>query len=341
GIDSASKLVEQAFGSVSGHYIGNGGLFSWDPIYPKATPVIYKPGDPADTTAKVKRAAKYCGAADVGVCELNPRWVYSNEGGPENRPMVFEDGYDKPKFLKDKVVIPSSYKYAVVMVVPCTEEGMKCCPNALGSGSTHRAYSDMAIAAGRLATFIRDLGFGAIPMGNDTSLSTPLAIDAGLGEPCRNSLLINPTYGSAIRICKVFTDLPLVPDKPIKFGVEQFCKVCRKCAKACPIQALTLEKEKTWEGPTTSANNHGVLKWYMNPEKCWDFWEANGCCCCVCIHVCPFNKPHNKWYHRSTKWFIKHMPSLNSFWVKLDDAMGYGKQQPAEDFWRSDKYVPA
>ena len=70
-----------------------------------------------------------------------------------------------------------------------------------------------------LAEFIRILGYKAIPMGNDTSLSIPLAIDAGLGELGRHGLLITPEYGPCVRLCKVFTDLPLEPDKPIQFGV--------------------------------------------------------------------------------------------------------------------------
>ena len=78
--------------------------------------------------------------------------------------------------------------------------------------ATGVGYSRMAYAISCLAEFIRHLGYAAIPMGNDTALSIPLAVDSGLGELGRNGLLVTPQYGPCVRICKVFTDLPLATD---------------------------------------------------------------------------------------------------------------------------------
>jgi len=52
-------------------------------------------------------------------------------------------------------------------------------------------------------------------MCNDTALSIPLAIDAGLGELGRNGLLITAEYGYCIRLCKIFTNLPLIVVCPL------------------------------------------------------------------------------------------------------------------------------
>ena len=81
-----------------------------------------------------------------------------------------------------------------------------------------------------------------------------MAVDAGLGELGRNGLLISSGFGPRIRISKVLTDLPLVPDQPVDLGVRKMCEVCGKCAKACPGQAISRD-EPTMEGLTLS-NNH-------------------------------------------------------------------------------------
>ena len=44
------------------------------------------------------------------------------------------------------------------------------------------------------------------------------------------------------------TDLPLVADKPIDIGVEDFCKICRKCAMTCPTNSITFEDKVVYNG---------------------------------------------------------------------------------------------
>ena len=69
----------------------------------------------------------------------------------------------------------------------------------------------MAPSLWMVAEFIRRLGYNAIPAANDTALSIPLAVDAGLGQAGRHGLLINLKVGARCRISKIFTDLPLEP----------------------------------------------------------------------------------------------------------------------------------
>jgi reductive dehalogenase len=160
-------------------------------------------------------------------------------------------------------------------------------PSAFSNISVGLGYSKMAFIAGSLAQFIRNLGYNAIPCGNDTALSIPLAIDAGLGQLGRNGLLITPKYGPRVRIAKVLTDMPLKVEKPIQFGVTDVCNRCKKCAENCKTEAISFQ-DMTSKGPTSS-NNSGVLKWYVDPEKCYMFWNQNGAPCSTCITVCPFN----------------------------------------------------
>ena len=178
--------------------------------------------------------------------------------------------------------------------------------------------------------FIRGLGYKAIPHGNDTSLSIPLAIKAGLGELGRLGLLITKKYGCRVRISKVFTNMPLAIDEPIEFGVKQFCDVCKKCAIHCPGQAV-MYGDQTAEALNES-NNPGVMKWPLNAEKCIKFWASNKGSCTTCRMVCPFNKPKG-FIHDFSRLSIKNFPFLDRLFVEVDDLMGYGKRRRAEDFW--------
>src|SRR4030066_448546 len=108
-------------------------------------------------------------------------------------------------------------KFAIVVGVEMEWDWIKHSPYPEASAAAALGYSRMAEVASSLAKYIRALGYPALPSGNDTGQSIPLAIDAGLGELGRNGLLLSPEYGPRQRLCKVFTNLPLVPDKPIDF----------------------------------------------------------------------------------------------------------------------------
>jgi len=232
----------------------------------------YEAGDTTTMTKQIKKAAKFYGASLVGVTELDQRWVYANK-----------------RFNLEPLELPEEVKYSVVMAIEMDELGIANSPACPAAAATGLGYSKMAFTTSSLAEFIRNLGYTAIPDGNDMSLSVPLAIDAGLGQLGRNGLLITPEYGPRVRLCKVFTDLTLEPDSPIDFGVTDFCRRCRLCADACEVDAISKEDEPSWE-PACRSNNPGALKWYVNGEKCYEYWCDNGTDCSTCISVCPYNK---------------------------------------------------
>ena len=191
----------------------------------------------------------------------------------------------------------------------------------------------MAFVAGLVAAFIRGLGFRAIPCGNDTALSVPLAMAAGLGEWSRMGLLITETYGPRVRLCKVFTDLPLQHDSYQSFGAVEFCKTCKKCAIHCPSGAIS-DGEMTTEGYNLS-NHSGVLKWYIDAEKCYSFWGKNRSDCINCIRVCPFNKEPGI-LHDAIRNVIRGTTAFNRLFTWADGLFGYEKARPAAEFWNWD-----
>jgi ferredoxin len=229
----------------------------------------YVPDDVEKFTNEVKRAARLYGASIAGITRLDRRWIYSAFDGNLLR-------------------IPDEVNTAIVMGVEMDRELIKQSPSALASAAVGNGYSRMVFTTACLAEFLRDLGWQAIGCGNDTALSIPLAIDAGLGEFGRNGLLITPDFGSRLRLCKIFTDAPLVPDKPIEFGVVNFCIKCGRCASACPAGAINAG-ERTSEAICPS-NNPGVLKWPVHAEKCLRFWRTNGTSCANCISSCPLSQ---------------------------------------------------
>ena len=211
---------------------GRTGFYAWDWDgkfgYPRAQSGLkIKIDDTETNTRRVKRAAALFGASLAGVCVLDRRWIYSPaylmtpEGGKT-----------------DTNIVPEEFKYAIAIAVEMDYDGINCSPAGPASVATGLGYSKMAFTAGLLAQYIRGLGYQAIPCGNDTACSIPIAIDAGLGEIARNGLLITPEYGPRVRLAKVLTDLPLIPDRPIEFGVRDFCLICEQCAQKCPSKSI-------------------------------------------------------------------------------------------------------
>jgi reductive dehalogenase len=216
------------------------------------------------------------------------------------------------------------------MAVEMDYDLVQTSPAGGASTATGLGYSRMAIVTIMLAQFIRDLGYQAIPRGNDMALSIPIAIEAGLGELGRHGLLITEEFGPRVRLCEVLTDLPLLPDAPRFFGVREFCEKCMKCAEDCPSRAITFGEEST-EGPSVS-NNPGVFKWYIDPEQCFKYWVANGLDCSNCIRSCPFNQKAG-WHHDLVRATIKRTPMLNPLFLWFHDVVGYDKQADPGNYW--------
>lgn len=318
---NAAWNMEYGFGF--GTMRSNFGLFSWTEVSDKVKRFVETGGPVTNTpeanTLIIKKAARFFGADLVGICWAHPNLVYSHE-------------YDLMNMEHRPLELPDGCQNAIVMAVAMDYDPVRYSPDAISGASTGLGYSMQAVLANMVATFIRGLGFQAVPCGNDTALSIPLAIAAGLGELGRNGLLITEPFGPRVRIFKVFTDLPLQYDTYRPFGVTEFCKTCKKCAINCPSQAISHE-DPTMEGPSFS-NHSGVLKWYINPKKCFLFWAKNWMDCNNCVRVCPFNKPLGI-FHDAVRTVIRKMPQLNRFVVWMDSLVGYGKPIRSKDYWET------
>ncbi len=274
---------------------------------------------PEETTARIKQAARMFGAGSVGICQLDQRWIYS-------------DHFNRKEGDSQPLDIPGSYKYAVIMTIPMDYDLGKTFPAALSGAATGLGYGVGLLAANTMAQFITNLGYNAIASLNDTALSIPMAIEAGLGEYGRHGLLITPDFGPNIRLAKVFTDLPLVPDQPIEFGVKKFCQICNRCAKQCPVRAIPDGEPQ--DAPPNISSLSGIRKWTVNAEKCFKFWVGMNTDCAICIRVCPYNKDYSKWWNRIGI-LLANSP-LRKLMLWLDDQLGFGKRQAPNEWWKTD-----
>jgi reductive dehalogenase len=253
--------------------------------------------------------------------------------------IIFSDEYDEPTELEDGTkVVPRSMNRVVVMAFEIDADAYSVDASPISMAGSMNAYSRMWFTATQLAEFIRALGYNAIPMGNDTSLTQPIAIDAGLGEMSRMGIMVTPKYGPRVRLAKVLTDMPLTTDRPITFGVDEFCQICGKCAENCPSGSIMgVGEEKSYEAPPSG--HSGALKWAINGAKCQNYWMKEGAECHICIRVCPFTKPDG-WLHDATKILIgAKSGSIDSILLKLDDVSGYGPGVPGGEFWEMDDYI--
>lgn len=239
----------------------------------------------AEMARTVKTAALHYGAGAVGIAPMTRAYVNLRE---EGRPVLFED-VDIPVVTREKFVIPARMKWVVAIAIPMDVDLLARAPTELGDTATALGYSHSVFVVSSLAEFIRGLGYQAIPSVNDIAQSIPFALDAGLGELGRTNKLITRKFGAAARLCKVFTDMPMQCDEPVRFGVEEYCRRCRRCADACPAHALSFDDEPGLEtrGPW---NNPGHAAWFEDSYKCFQYWQEVGNGCGICLACCPFTK---------------------------------------------------
>ncbi len=237
----------------------------------------------------IKKVALMFGADIVRITELDQRWVYK------------------------EVDIP--HQYAIVVAVHHKPSLIDLAPSYFSWYSTAETYSRLKLITTQLTDFIRGLGYDAMYRetrgGANPELNmVPVALDAGVGEFCRTGRVLSPEYGNNMRLKAVTTDLPLQRDKPISFGLHEFCMACESCARHCPAGAVP-KGAPSGEIPNPVHNNPGFRKWWINAEKCLIFWGIDKrkwpSCGGRCIAVCPWIKPMN-WFHNPVRWLAIHSP---------------------------------
>lgn len=272
----------------------------------------------AEATKNLRKAAKSMGAGLLGVCEYDERWIYNtrfSEQTQESKPV------DIPEDLPNVIVVGEPMDFDLTATVP----------SALSGSATGMGYTHDTVVLLTLTQYIRNLGYRAVASMNDSALAIPLAVQAGLGEVGRHSLLITEEYGPRLRLGKIFTDMPLELNEPKRFGVKEFCDICQRCSNACPPKAIP------FDAPSRKAysisNLNGVLKWTTWAEKCFKFWAGQNSDCSICIRVCPYNRDFSKWYNRL--WRTLAGTPLRGIMLRFDIWALKRNRASAREWWRS------
>jgi epoxyqueuosine reductase len=269
---------------------------------------------------EIKKVARLFGAGLVGITSVDERWHYTHRfNAMTNSEKAREDLSD----LTSCIVVGISMPHDIVAAYPSALAGV-----APGLG-----YSKESFLLQTLAQYIRNIGYNAVASLSDTAQAIPYAIQAGLGEYAKNGLVITKEYGPRVRFGMIFTDLPVLSDRPIKFGVKQFCEICNKCAEACPAKAIPFGGPSEL-GPNQS-NIVGVRKWNVDGEKCFKVWASQGTECGICIRVCPYNKSNSRWTHRLYFTFFRWLAStsLRRIALVIDQFITPNNKKRAAVWW--------
>jgi reductive dehalogenase len=258
----------------------------WDFRNINPEPKQFKSEEHASELMKI--VAYSFGATMVGICKFNPDFHWA--GGIRG--------------ANDRKTVPDHWKYAIVFGVPHEWDMLYSNPQY---GTTYDAYSRLRQIGGKLDSFIRQLGYPSRmeipPLAYEASMP-PLAIDAGLGEQGRHGLCITPETGANTRLACVLTNIALKTDKPINFGVQEFCKNCKICAQQCPNNAISLEDEP--------GVVRGYKRWLIDDGACLNIWQSVATShprgCRVCIASCPYSKKDN-WLHDLSRTMVTRDPS--------------------------------
>ncbi len=219
---------------------------------------------------------------------------------------------------------------AISMVI---DQGFETMEGASGDdwisvAQSMRAYLRFSMLGGVIARQIRNLGFRAkahTVLDGDV-LQPPLLLLSGLGEVSRiGEVILHPFLGPRLKSGVVTTTMPLAHDRPIDFGLQNFCENCQKCARECPSGAITA-------GPKIMFN--GYETWKSDSQKCTSYriTTKGGAMCGRCMKTCPWNL-EGLFAEAPFRWAASNVPVAAKWLAALDDAVGRGGLNDRKKWW--------
>ncbi|MTI14366.1 reductive dehalogenase, partial [Sansalvadorimonas verongulae] len=306
-----------------------------------ALPEPYKFPSSAMAHAQIKRTARLFGADLVGITRRDERWDYSEVLHPKGRVRgematpqgggVMTPGVRNRTLPWEEAMAGFNPKTVIVIGLEMEYEALRTAPSQIADATANHAYSELTSVVMHLSKFLNNLGYKSVPSVNRLGLNIPYGVAAGLGELNRMGTLQNYKYGTRFRLARVYTELELDEyfDKPVTFGVQDFCENCLHCADKCPSKAISHDDKPTMYTAEDVKGrpymNPGVKKWYLDGQKCHDYWIESGTACGSCIATCPYNKP-DFWHHRLIDRLNTLLPGpAHKFMAEMDLLHGYGK----------------
>ncbi len=175
------------------------------------------------------------------------------------------------------------HEYAIIFTVEMDKEPLDTSPSFDSMREVMKGYRNLADISNKLADFMRTEGFAAYPgtaLGGLTDY-VYLAELAGLGAIGYHGLLITPNEGARLRINTIYTNienLPIEQDNE-HLWVRDFCAMCKKCVRQCPVDAINEQPEPRGDGGMQCIDH----------ASCRDYFTRNYGCA-VCLAICPFSQ---------------------------------------------------
>ncbi len=237
--------------------------------------------------AELEAMAKEHGAKDVAYIKVPNNAIFKDKGIP--------------------------HQYAIIFTIEMDKEPIDTSPSFECQIEVMHGYKSMAQISMKLANHMRKHGFAAYPgtaLGGLTDYPH-LAELAGMGAIGYHGLLISPTEGARLRINTIYTNienLPLVdPADNEHLWVRDFCSMCRRCVRECPVDAIYDEPKPRGDGGMQCIDHASCREFFTREYGC-----------AVCVAVCPFSQfPYDK-----IKDGFKGNPNATQFQIEpiyLDD----------------------
>ena len=114
----------------------------------------------------------------------------------------------------------------------------------------------------------------------------------------------------------------MIADPPTddRIRASTSARVCKKCADNCPSQSISF-------GDRTRID--GGLRWAIDADTCFRYWNAVGTDCGRCMTVCPYSHPDNA-AHNLVRWAIRRSGAARRAALWMDDVF-YGKKAGSID----------
>ncbi|MCB0062853.1 MAG: hypothetical protein KDE19_12080, partial [Caldilineaceae bacterium] len=180
--------------------------------------------------AAFEKLARSLGAKDIGYVKVPRNAIFQGKGIP--------------------------CEYAIVFTVEMEQEPIETAPSLDCQLEVMDGYKEMAIISKKLSQHLRKHGYAAYPgtaLGGVTDYPH-LAELAGLGAIGYHGLLIAPGEGARLRINTIYTNITNLPtleatgQENEHLWVRDFCAMCKKCVRKCPVSAIYDEPEPRGDG---------------------------------------------------------------------------------------------
>jgi reductive dehalogenase len=291
-------------------------LMSANPVSGEKAPI---PQDPEYLTQHIKSFGYFLKADIMGACKVPESAYYSHDkqGNP----------------------IEARNENAVVIVMRKELKAMRASTGHdwMGDPLSFQAYQHLGMVAETMANYIRRLGwdasaqYGPSFVNRYSVLLPPILLAAGIGEVSRAGIILNPYLGLAYKAAVVLTDMPVIPDQPIDFGLQDFCRDCKICAKSCPSKAISTGDKVMYNGYET---------WKLDTRRCasYNFTNKNGTMCNTCVKSCPWSNP-STFPHNLMRNLLIDIPFTRRIAIRIAEMLGERMTAPEQKWWFDMEYV--